>query len=158
MRAISRESARPAPLMRAFWKSQVESSRFRLPRSQLAERQTLLHNDTPFFIADLQADDGVGLVPVDLNGAEVHVEIGQADAVRIDFVREADSRLAEIATGRVEAAAGDVEEGIARAEGAIGCQAGNLRQVPVAADDDDSVGFGLANQSQQAQSLAGEIA
>ena len=50
--------------------------------------------------------------PVDVDQAEVRIEVGQADAIRIDFVGEADSGFREITARCVEATRCDFVERI----------------------------------------------
>ena len=77
--------------------------------SKLAQTQSLLQDDITLFIADLQPNNRVGLIPVDQDRSEVRVKILKTDAVRIDLIHESGSRLGKITTRGVEAAAGHVE-------------------------------------------------
>lgn len=83
---------------------------------QLAECDSLLQNDSAFFITDLHADGGVVLGPVNEDVAVVDIKEGQARAIRIDFIGKADSGFCHIAAGCVQAAAGDFMEWIADVE------------------------------------------
>lgn len=80
---------------------------------ELAQRHALLQYDISLFVADLQTNNWIRLVPVDQDRAEVGVEVLQADAMRIDLVCKPDSGLGHVSARRVEAAAGDVEQRVA---------------------------------------------
>jgi hypothetical protein len=68
-------------------------------RARMAQGDPLLKHDTALLLANLEAHNWIGLVPVDQHGPEVDIEIGQADAVRVDFAGESNLRRREIAAG-----------------------------------------------------------
>jgi RHS repeat-associated protein len=65
-------------------------------------------HDAALFIADLEADDRIGMFPVDHHRPKVRVEVGQTHAIGVDLVRETRPCLGEIAAGPVQTAAGDI--------------------------------------------------
>ena len=70
----------------------------------------MLQDNAPFFVADLQTDERVRLIPIDQDCAEVGVEVLKPDSMRIDFVHKTNAGLCDVAAWGVQAAAGDVDE------------------------------------------------
>ena len=83
------------------------------PLPQFAPRDAMLQDDVALFVADLDANDWIGLVPVDQDRAEVGVEILQTNTLGVDLVRESSACFGHVAARSVEVAAGDVKQRVA---------------------------------------------
>lgn len=118
----------------------------------------MLEHDGSLFVADLKTHDGIWGGPVDQDVPVVDVEVGEPFSVRVDLVGKSNAGFGDVAAGLIEAAAGDFDQWITDAFGGSRVQFGDLREVPVAADHDDSGRFAFPEDSKEPFSLFRKIA